>query len=70
MHKMTAQHLFSELLIYHTKEMNPLPYERNNVSTTSTGTDFPVAYNDGMPQQTQNPANAHTRFGLMPHTRI
>ena len=32
----------------------PLPYERNNVSVTSTGTDFPVAYNNGMPQQTQN----------------
>jgi hypothetical protein len=33
---------------------NPLPYERNDVSVTSTGTDFPVAYNNGMPQQTQN----------------
>jgi hypothetical protein len=31
---------------------NPLPYERNDVSVTSTGTDLPpVMYNQGMPQQ-------------------
>jgi len=33
----------------------PLPYERNDVSVTSTGTDFPpVKYNQGMPQQVQD----------------
>jgi hypothetical protein len=41
--------------IYDLVKDTPLPYERNDVSVTSTGTDFPpVMYNQGMPEQRQD----------------